>query len=269
MRKSVTLVVNTCNLPDYLDRVLKSVTRQVEAPDQLIVAEDGNDLETGRIFRNWNAPGLVPALHVMQEKRGFERSKILNEAIVRTSSDYIVFLDGDSIPHPNFIRDHRLQARNGFFVQGHRTFLTQKGSEWFGKSDFRADRSRALFSRDFESVKYVYRWPVPKRRIRRDLKGIRGCNLGIWRKDLVAVNGYDEGYVGWGCEDLYLAARLYRHGVSRLDIRGHALCYHLWHPLAERANLEANLARLEEAKRGTDPKCSAGLNLHGLGESEA
>ena len=28
--------------------------------------------------------------------------------------------------------------------------------------------------------------------------GILGCNLGIWRDDLLAVNGFDEDYEGWG-----------------------------------------------------------------------
>ena len=36
---------------------------------------------------------------------------------------------------------------------------------------------------------------------RRDLRGIRGCNLGLWREDLVRVNGYNEAFVGWGRED--------------------------------------------------------------------
>ena len=65
-----------------------------------------------------------------------------------------------------------------------------------------------------------------------DLRGIRGSNLAIWRADLIRVNGYNEDFVGWGREDSELAVRLTNSGVRRLDVRGWAVCYHLWHPSA-------------------------------------
>ena len=40
--------------------------------------------------------------HVWQEKQGFRRSRILNRAIAAARSEYLVFLDGDSVPHPEF-----------------------------------------------------------------------------------------------------------------------------------------------------------------------
>jgi len=36
--------------------------------------------------------------------------------------------------------------------------------------------------------------------IRHDTKqrGIIGCNMAFWREDILAVNGFDEDYTGWG-----------------------------------------------------------------------
>ena len=111
-------------------------------------------------------------------------------------------------------------------------------------------------------MKHAYRWPDPLRKARHDLRGIRGCNLGIWRDDLVRTNGYNEAFVGWGREDSELAVRLMNSGVRRLDVRGRALCYHLWHPPASRAGLPANDELLEQARRENATRCPQGLDQY-------
>jgi len=41
------------------------------------------------------------------------------------------------------------------------------------------------------------------------------CNLAAWRPDLIAINGFDEDYSGWGLEDADLVIRLIRYGIDR------------------------------------------------------
>jgi predicted glycosyltransferase involved in capsule biosynthesis len=96
------------------------------------------------------------------------------------------------------------------------------------------------------------------------LKGIRGCNLAIWRADLVEVNGYNEAFIGWGREDSELAVRLMNCGVQRLDVRGWALCYHLWHPPASRSHFATNDKALQEAILRKSKHCERGLADHAL-----
>ena len=136
---------------------------------------------------------------------------------------------------------------SGCFVQGHRALIDRQAADWFGRGSFGADRRRALFAGQIKGWKHAFRWPVPLARTREDLRGIRGCNLGIWRGDLIAVNGYNEAFEGWGREDSELAVRLLNTGLRRLDLRGRALCYHLWHPPASRAGLAQNDRLLEDA----------------------
>jgi hypothetical protein len=94
------------------------------------------------------------------------------------------------------------------------------------------------------------------------LRGVRGCNLAIWRSDLVRVNGYNEAFVGWGREDSELAIRLLNSSVRRLDVRGWALCYHLWHPPVNREELAVNDELLAKAVREEHVRCEQGLNRH-------
>jgi GT2 family glycosyltransferase len=81
-------------------------------------------------------------------------------------------------------------------------------------------------------------------------RGIKTCNLGAWRSDVVAVNGFDESFVGWGHEDADLVARLHNAGVGRKNGFWATEVLHLWHEEAARdregPNYNRVLARLAD-----------------------
>jgi glycosyltransferase involved in cell wall biosynthesis len=258
----LALIVNTFNQPDYLARVLRAVAQQARPPDEVLLADDGSGEETRAVFGRWAAAQPFRCEHVWQRNEGFRRARILNQAIARARSEYVAFLDGDSVPHPEFVADHVRLADRGAFVQGHRALVERKAAEFFGRGEFAADRRRALLRGQLRGWKHAFRWPRPMKRARHDLRGVRGCNLAIWRADLVAVNGYNEAFLGWGREDSELSLRLMNSGVQRLDVRGWALCYHLWHPPASREQLPANDRLLEEAQAARAQTCATGLSQH-------
>jgi glycosyltransferase involved in cell wall biosynthesis len=262
------LIINTWNQPEYLGRVLKAVALQSSIPNEVLLADDGSDERTRTVFANWVATFPGSGTHVWQEHQGFRRARILNQAIAQAKSQYLVFLDGDTVPHPQFVADHRRLARSGTFVQGHRALIKKKGADWFGLADFARERRRALLQWQLQGIKHAYRWPRAWQRRRNDLRGIRGCNLAIWRDHLVQVNGYNEDFIGWGREDSELAVRLMNLNVQRIDVRGWALCYHLWHPPASRTSVPANDELLAQAQRDKATRCSAGLDQHLRGQSK-
>ncbi len=259
---ALTLVINTFNQPDYLSRVLNAVTRQSSLPEEVVLADDGSTDETKSAFEQWRAGQSFRCEHVRQDHEGFRRSRILNLTIAAARGDYLVFLDGDTVPHPDFIADHRAAAQRGFFVQGHRALVGEKAAVWFGQNDFFSDRRRAVWQNQISGLKNSFRWPFAVRKIKNRLRGIRGCNLAIWRADLVQVNGYNEAFIGWGREDSELAVRLTNSGVRRLDVRGRALCFHLWHPPVSRAELASNDELLAMAILKKHSRCKQGLDQH-------
>jgi glycosyltransferase involved in cell wall biosynthesis len=256
------LIINTWQQPEYLARVLRAVSNQTSPPEEVLLADDGSEDQTRAVFDAWAHVQQFAAVHIWQKHDGFRRSRILNQAIAGAKSRYLVFLDGDTVPHPNFVADHRQLARGDCFVQGHRALVGQEAAAWFGSGDFYAERRRAVWCRQVDGLKNTYRWPWPMAKVRTDLRGVRGCNLAIWRDHLLRVNGYNEAFVGWGREDSELAVRLMHWGSKRLDVRGWALCFHLWHPPASRASLAGNDDLLVGAQRSRTTRCIQGLDQY-------
>ena len=263
---AVALVINTYNQPEYLARVLAAVSVQSSAPDEVLLADDGSEAPTKQLFAHWSAEQKFRTVHLWQAHEGFRRSQILNRAIATSQADYLVFLDGDTVPHPDFIADHRTASRHGFFVQGHRALVEQNAAEWFGINSFRTDRRKAIMQNQISGLKNSFRWPFAFCKVKNHLRGIRGCNLAIWRDNLLRVNGYNEDFTGWGREDSELAVRLMNNGIRRLDLRGRALCFHLWHPPVSRAGLPTNDHLLEKAIRNRSVRCLHGLSSHPLSD---
>ena len=63
---------------------------------------------------------------------------------------------------------------------------------------------------------------------------------------MLAVEGFDEAYTGWGKEDSDLAARLEKFGVKIVSGRFAACVSHLFHKEQPRSALEANEVALAE-----------------------
>ena len=85
--------------------------------------------------------------------------------------------------------------------------------------------------------------------------------FSLWREDFERINGFDEEFTGWGCEDDDLGLRLRRSGVKTASIMDSTLSFHLWHPWhpsrVPRWRDGANVDYLERPVRLT--RC-----LHGL-----
>src|SRR5690606_40318222 len=69
---------------------------------------------------------------------------------------------------------------------------------------------------------------------------VKGCNLAFWLDDYVRINGYFNGFTGWGWEDYEFAERLINSGVKKKRLKWAAVGFHIFHPLSSRANFKPN-----------------------------
>jgi len=260
IKPSVSLIVSTYNRPGALAKVLLGVAKQTVRPAELFLADDGSDDQTRRVVEQVAPEIPVPLRHVWHEDCGFRKTIILNEAIQEARGDYVVLLDGDCVPHPRFVADHAQLAEQGWWVQGRRSFLTEQFSPSFhpGKSRFLGCWLRGRGSGLFKGI----RWPLPFVLFNQQQRGIVGCNLGVWRDDLVRINGFDEEFEGWGLEDSDLGNRLYHLGRYRKFVYGRAIVHHMNHRETSREDLSANHERLQSTLSTGRIRCRCGLNTH-------
>ncbi len=256
---SLSLIVSTYNKPAALEAILRAISRGYELPDEVIVCDDGSGPETRELIERWQDRLGCPLKHVWHEDKGFRKTRILNQSIAQATGEYIVFLDGDCVPTHKFIADHRRLAEAGTFVQGRRAFIVEEAVPDFleGKP-----LTGLIFSGKVKGLLKGIRWPLPLTLRNQKHRGLIGCNLAIWREDLVAVNGFDEAYEGWGMEDSDLCVRLYHLGRVRKFVYGRGLVFHLNHPTVSRASVERNTERLQQVIASQTVRCEQGLDQY-------
>jgi glycosyltransferase involved in cell wall biosynthesis len=260
----LALVVTTYERPDALAAVLAHLERQRVAPTEILIADDGSGPATRDVIAAFITRSKTPARIVSQPHDGFRLTRLRNLAIAATDADYLVFIDGDMLPHPEFVADHARIARRGYYTQGVRVHadahLTQR---------LIADPARlpGLWSPGVGGLRRSYLLHSPvlaslTRLLANGIIAIKGCNQGFWRDDLVRVNGFNEAIQGWGPEDKELAARLENSGARRQTLLFGGIACHLHHAPASRAALPRNLALLEETRRERRVRCDRGLDAH-------
>lgn len=226
---SISLIVATYNWPEALNVCLLSIKQQTLLPNEVIVADDGSDDATKALIDEMQRDFPVPLIHVWQPDLGFRKTLILNKAIARASSAYIVQVDGDVILEKHFIYDHASVAENGFFIRGTRahissTYVDKVLSE--NKIDFNYG-SWGLVHR-FNALRLPALAFLMEQKSSKS-SGVRGSNFAFWKSDFLAVNGYDNDLTGWGHEDEELAIRLINNNVLRKSVKFKCVQFHLYH----------------------------------------
>ncbi|HKP31817.1 MAG TPA: glycosyltransferase family 2 protein [Chitinophagaceae bacterium] len=249
-----SLIVSTYNRPDALRVSVESIFRQVELPNEIIIADDGSGQETRDLIEQLKKESPVPMVHVWQEDEGYQLARIRNRAFAAAKYDYIIQIDGDLVLDKYFVQDHLKIAKPSTFFSGSRTMidetLTQEvlqkslpAQDIPNQKEHLSKRTNALRSPLLTKLAYLYQ------RHDRNYKYVIGCNMAFWKKDLNIVNGYDESFKGWGKEDNDLAVRLQNAGIKLRFIKFGAITYHLHHKVADLSAVPSNEEKLHESIR--------------------
>lgn len=261
---SVSVVVTTFNWPEALAKTLRALAAQQTLPGEVIVADDGSGPATRDCIERIARDYPIPLHHCWQPDQGFRAALCRNRAIAAASGEYVILLDGDMVPHPAFVADHLAAARRNTFVQGMRVLTDADGRDRLLASDAYTLR---FFDPGIRRRRHALRLPWLSRCIaavspNTSLKAIKTCNQAWWREDLVALNGFDERYEGWGREDVDLAVRAIRLGIRRRSLRFAGLASHLYHPERHDGETSANDALIFETKHGRRTRSLLGLDRH-------
>ncbi len=259
----ISVIISTYNRPHYLRKVLCGYMSQTFREFEVVVADDGSTEETASVVDESARASDIRVIHVWHPDEGFRLAMIRNRAVARSSGEYLIFTDDDCIPAPRFVLDHYRYSEEGFFLQGHRVLIGEGASGGFDHGSTAPAKLFALMLRgEVGNFLNSLRPPLPWIRKGESLRGIRGCNMSLFRRDFLAVNGFNEDFEGWGREDSDLVARLYKFGIRRKDVKFRACCFHLHHAMFDRERLERNTALLRQAVEGDHYWCRNGVDKY-------
>jgi glycosyltransferase involved in cell wall biosynthesis len=265
----VSVVLSTYNQPRWLEKALWGYAWQRFTGFEVVVADDGSGPETAAVVARLQGRNGLRLVHVWHDDRGFRKTEILNRAVLATRGDYLIFSDGDCIPHPEFVATHVRLAGERRFLSGGYLKLPMSVSERITEDDVSSGRAfdrSWLKQRGWRGGRRALR--LPRSRTLATLLDTltptgatwNGHNASTWRDAIVAVNGFDLD-MGYGGEDRALGERLVNLGYRGRQVRFRAPCLHLDHPrpYADPEIIQANRRIRAQIRRTRDVRTRRGL----------
>lgn len=249
-----SLLISTYNWPAALKVCLDSVCIQSVLPKEVIICDDGSGEETTALIESLKKDFPVPLIHVWHPDEGFRLASIRNKGMAAATGEYLIQIDGDLQLHRHFVKDHIAFRQKGAFTTGSRTMLSSKMTDQL-LNNANADKLKVIDYRNFFNrlrVPCLQHFLATRYKTKgRYLYYVKGCNMAFWRKDILAINGYDEDFISWGGEDNEIAVRLTNLGIRKRFLKLGGICHHLHHQQASRTMEDVNLQIM---KRTTQEK---------------
>lgn len=250
---AISVIVPTYNRPDALRLCLMSLAKQSMLPSELLVADDGSTSETREVVEEMreSLKHLFPIKHIWQEDNGFRKPKILNETVRQTMGDYLIFIDGDCMAHKNFVKAHiELSDPDLMLSCSTRVEIGKRLTEELcaekkvlNSLNFRLLKDALTFR---GRVKYFLggssrrlgcgvqvRSTLLRKLMSLDMiadNGVMGCNMSLYKKLFLVINGCDEDFLDGSLEDTDLGIRAINLGKRIRSVKCAAIIFHLWHP---------------------------------------
>lgn len=231
-----SVIMSTYNAEEWLEKVIWGFSVQTEKDFEIIIADDGSGPKTKELLDRLREQISMPLVHVWQEDRGFQKSQILNKAIMASNSDYLIFTDGDCIPRKDFVETHIKFREPGYFLSGGYFKLPMNISQAITKDDIFNQRcfdvgwlkSMGLPSKNTSKLSATGFWAKFMNFITPTKPTWNGHNASGWKTDLVFINGFNQ-EMQYGGQDRELGERLFNKGLKSKQIRYSAICVHLDH----------------------------------------
>ncbi|WP_026755789.1 glycosyltransferase family 2 protein [Sediminibacter sp. Hel_I_10] len=264
-----SVIISTYNQPKWLEKVLWSYEQQRFKDFEIIIADDGSNETTQILIQQFISNSQLDIVHVWQEDDGFQKTKILNKAILKSRAGYLIFTDGDCMARADFVERHIQLRRPKSALSGGYFKLNAQISEAITKND--------IVTQNCFSVSWLVEGGQPKHFKMNKLIAqgksawmlntftptkatFDGMNASVWKQDALAVNGFDE-RMQYGGEDREFGERLMNYGIKFLQARYSLVCLHLHH---ERPYKNEHSEAFNKAIRKDTKKNRTSFTNHGI-----
>ena len=269
MVNTATLVISFYNNLGYLKLLLAALETQTEKKFEVIIADDGSDTKILPDLESLISKSPLSITHIWQPDFGFRKNKILNKAILQAKNDYLIFIDGDCVPHPAFIQEHMAAAEKNTILTGRRVNLSENITKELSEENIRSGYLQKNFKKlvrdgiqggSYDVEKGFY---ITSRFLRNffnnKYRGILGCNFSAFKSDFLAINGFDERYQAPSIgedSDVQYRFELMKKKIKSLN--NIAVQYHLYHEIQPRS--QKNLDLFEQVKQAGKAYTTYGIN---------
>lgn len=185
-----SIIIPTYNRAQFLPKAIESCLRQEYSNFELIVVDDGSTDDTQAVVDRYTDPRIV-YIHTHNVERGAAR----NLGILKSTGDYVTFLDSDDIYYPDY-----LQVAKAFIINNHYPKFFHQAFEIVDEQGLVLQKKISPKPEDILLGNYL------------------AC-MGVFLKSEIAkTNLFNENRILAGSEDYELWLRIYaQHGILISD----------------------------------------------------
>lgn len=260
----MTVYKNTIALKLILDALLNQTYKKFE----VIIAEDEENIEVKILLKEYLQ---LDILHLSQVDNGVQKNIIQNKALAKASGDYLIFIDGDCVPYSTFIQSHVSLAQKKTVLSGRRVNLNSDFSDNLRNGTLLSINLEKNYFKYFSLMKdktvkyeqgiyfnpkgYIYKKLI--KNLKRNVS-ILGCNFSCYKEDFIAINGFDESYVGTAIgDDTDLDWRFRASGCKLESCKNAANVFHLYHKVCQRSDYLVKLELMKEREKDNKFICDS------------
>ncbi|MDH4945459.1 glycosyltransferase [Sulfurimonas sp. C5] len=273
----VSLIIAVYKDVQALELIFKSLALQTYKNFEVIVAEDGESSQMQECVEQARKNYTYEIKHTTQKDEGVRKARSQNNAILASSGEYLIFIDGDCILYSTFIAGHINTATKGSVLSGRRIDLNAQLSQKIRNGELESsDIEKNFFKKYFylvfdKSVKYeqgvyinptgwIYQFFLKHKK---RTTAILGCNFSAWREDVITLNGFDEGYGESAVsDDMDWDWRFRAYGLEIRSCKNIANMMHLDHLAHNRGDASHQVVKMNKNRELGKYVCEKGLNTH-------
>ncbi len=276
--EKISMIVSVYNRLSYLRNVIFCLLDQTKNIDELVIADDGSYENILDYIKDLIPFCSFKIKHVKQQDLGFRLARSRNNAARVSEGDFLIFIDQDIIFPNNFVE--RLYNNRGekILVSSRAIISTlEESKQVFNliRKGFNYSQIYLFFQKDRKGISKAIRKDkintfLFKCKLRKRGAKIAGLIFALYKSDFVAINGFDEEYIGWGEEDDDFCNRFYKYTGSVRMTTFKEYSVHLYHNFDDSKrkslNREYYLKRKKEITKN-NYKSTYGY-AHSLGEDK-
>lgn len=238
----------TVNIAIYNQRknipvILEALKNQTFKNFEVSITDDGSSDGTKEYCQKLMEDGSLPFTfrYLWQEDKGFRLAKSKNMGIQEAKGKYFLSLEGDVIPNDQLLAQYKQALTSNDILLGVRHEIRELPTIPLNYDHL----DNIVFSPDFR-LNMLNDWQRGLFTPEKPYMHASGCNLLLPTKELKEIDGWDEGYEGYGKDDYDVVMRLMHFKNTTVNPCISAYCYHIDHPHGYNQASEDRFAQREK-----------------------